>query len=75
MDHGHLRQAEHHRHGDEAGDRVAQQHGRPGVAQRYAAGEEQAGADRPAQADHHRLALGQAPVQAGFPLADGRLGH
>ena len=66
MHHRHFRQAEHHGDRDEAGDGIADQDRRPGIAKRDAAAEEKAGADGAAQADHDDLAFAQGFVQAAF---------
>ena len=66
MHHRHLRQAEHHDERHEARQGVAEDHRRAGVADGKPAAHEQAGADRPAEADHDDLGLAKTPMQAAF---------
>jgi hypothetical protein len=70
MHHRHLRQTEHHRHRGDRGNGVAQNHGRPGVADGNAAAHEQPRADRAAQADHYELRAAQVFVEAGLATRD-----
>src|SRR5258706_1645920 len=68
VDDGHLREAEHHRESDKAGNRVAQQHRRPGVANGNTAAHKQSSADGAAEPDHDDLRLAQLLAQADLAL-------
>jgi len=63
---GHLRQAEDHNDRDQRRDRIADQDAWTGIADRYAAPHEKAGANRAANADHCDLPLCQGFIQAAF---------
>ena len=65
----HLGQAEDHDQRHEAGKCVADDDGRPGVADRKPAAHEKTGADRPAEPDHDDLRLAEAAPKPLFLLA------
>jgi hypothetical protein len=73
MRHRHFRQAENNDQGGKSGDRIADDDGGTGIADRDTAAHEQPGADRAAEADHHGLCLGQAFVKAPFAIDDRRV--
>ena len=67
---GHFREAAHQQQADCARDHIAQQHARAGEADRKAAAQEQAGADRAADRDHRQLARAEPLAQPALAFPD-----